>query len=286
MEKVKLLTAMVIVGTLGIFVTYIPFSSSVIACARSVLGTMFILIVMGISRKKLDWDTVKENAVFLLLSGIALGFNWILLFEAYKYTTVAIATLCYYMAPVFVIILSPIVLKEKLTVKKYICTVGAVLGAVLISGVLGGSIHGGRGIFLGLCAAMLYCMIVLLNKKITGMEGLDRTLCQLGISAVVMITYVLMTEDVSALTFTGRSVVMLLIIGIVHTGIVYMFFFSAVGSLPAQTSSVISYVDPVVAIILSALMLHQPMTMVQIAGTILILGSTLIGEISPEKGEE
>lgn len=285
MEKIKLLIAMTIVGTIGIFVNYIPYSSSVIACARSVLGTLFIVAVMAISRKKMHWDVIKTNAIVLLLSGTALGFNWILLFEAYKYTTVAIATLCYYMAPVFVIILSPIVLKEKLTAKKYMCTAGAVLGAVLISGVLGGSIQGGKGIFFGLCAAMLYCSIIILNKKIVGMEGLERTLCQLGISAVVMIAYVLLTEDVAALEFTASSVVLLLVVGIIHTGIVYMFFFSAVGSLPAQTSSVLSYVDPVVAIILSAIILHQSMTLMQIAGMVLILGSALIGELSPGKSE-
>ncbi|MGI6094833.1 MAG: DMT family transporter [Lachnospiraceae bacterium] len=283
MEKIKLLTAMAIVGTIGIFVNEIPLSSAVIACARSVLGTAFIAVVMVFSHKKLHWDAIKENGLLLLLSGAALGFNWILLFEAYKYTTVAIATLCYYMAPVFVIILSPVVLKEKLTWRKCICTAGAVFGAVMISGALGGSMQGGRGIFLGLCAATLYCFIILMNKSLHDIEGLERTLCQLGVSAVVMVLYTMMTVDIRALEFTRHSVVLLLVVGIIHTGIVYMFFFSAVGKLPAQTSSVLSYIDPIVAVLLSAVLLHQSMTIMQIMGMVLILGSTLMSELLPEK---
>ena len=274
---------MVIVGTIGLFTTNIALPSSAIACARAVLGSLFILCVMLVMRKRPNLAAIKRNALVLLLSGGALGFNWILLFEAYKYTTVAVATLCYYMAPIFVILVSPFVLKERLTPKKLLCTVGAVIGAVLISGLFAEGGANLRGVAFGLCAALLYASIVLLNKKLVGIDGLERTLCQLGISAVVMTVYTLLTENFAASDFDTKTILLLLILGIVHTGIVYMLFFSAIGKLPAQTSSVLSYVDPVTAVICSALFLLQPMEWYQIIGTVLILGCSLAGELLPSK---
>lgn len=270
---------MVIVGTIGLFTTAVPLPSSAIACTRAVLGSLFILLVMLIIRRRPSLSAIKRNLPVLLISGTALGFNWILLFEAYKHTTVAVATLCYYMAPIFVILASPVVLKERLTLQKLLCTAGAVMGAVLISGVFSEGGANVKGVSLGLCAAVLYASIVVLNKKLVGIEGLDRTLCQLGISAVVMTVYTLLTEDVLSFDLTAKTAVILLILGIVHTGIVYMLFFSAIGKLPAQTSSVLSYVDPVTAVVCSAVFLSQPMDAFRIVGTLLILGCSLAGGI-------
>ncbi|MBQ3100547.1 MAG: EamA family transporter, partial [Clostridia bacterium] len=135
MEKIKLIISMVIVGTIGLFTTAVALPSSAIACARALLGSVFILFVMLVLRKRPDPSAIKRNLPVLLVSGCALGFNWVLLFEAYKHTTVAVATLCYYMAPIFVILVSPLVLRERLTLQKLCCTAGAVVGAVLISGV-------------------------------------------------------------------------------------------------------------------------------------------------------
>lgn len=274
---------MVIVGTIGIFTTAVALPSSVIAAARALLGSGFITLVMLVTRKKADLSAIKRNLPVLLLSGTALGFNWILLFEAYKYTTVAVATLCYYMAPIFVILVSPFALREKLTVQKLCCTVGAVVGAVLISGIFSEGGANVRGVAFGLSAALLYASIVVLNKKLVGIEGLERTLCQLGISAVVMTVYTLLTENVAAMEFDLKTVMILLLLGIVHTGVVYLLFFSAIGKLPAQTSSVLSYVDPVTAVICSALFLSQPIDLFQVVGTVLILGCSLAGELLPAK---
>ncbi len=272
---------MLIFGTIGIFVQYVPLSSALIACVRAVIGTIFLAAVMFIGRKRPDMAAIRKNLRYLLPAGVALGFNWIMLFEAYRYTTVAVATLCYYMAPVFVIVLSPLVLKEKLTPGRIACTLIAVAGAALISGVsaMAGSLH---GVMLGLSAAVLYCSIVLLNKFVRDLSALETTFCQLAISAAVMLAYVLANGDLAALSglaLTPRVVLMALILGVVHTGVAYFLYFSSVGHMPMQTAAVLSYVDPVSAIILSALLLSQPMTLLQIFGAVLILGSALANEV-------
>lgn len=279
MEKIKIIIAMLIVGSIGIFVSNIPLPSSVIACSRAVIGSIFLMLVSLIRKTKINWNVVKNNWIYLLISGGALGFNWIFLFEAYKYTSVAIATLCYYMAPVFVILISPFILKEKLTMFKLGCTITAIIGAVLISGVIGSSGQDLRGIGFGLIAALLYAGIIIVNKFIKGLSGVETTFCQLAISAIIMIPYVIFTEDIGFDYVSATTIILLLIVGVVHTGIVYILFFSAINKLPAQTSAILSYIDPVTAILLSALFLRQAMGAVQIIGTVLILGSAMFNNI-------
>lgn len=278
MEKLKMIAAMAIFGTIGIVVQCIPLPSAVLACARAIIGACFIGIVPLLLRRRPNLTAIRRNASKLFLSGAFLGLNWIFLFEAYRHTTVAVATLCYYMAPVFVILLSPVVLKVKLTPMQIGSTFTAVLGAVLISGVLGQAGGIERGVWYGLTAAFFYCSVILINQFIHGMTAFDTTLCQLSAAAVVMLPYVWLTTPPHHITWQAGTIALVLFVGIVHTGITYLLFFSAVGNLPAQTTAVFSYIDPVTAIILSALVLHQPLTGIQIVGAVLILGATLLNE--------
>ena len=286
MEKFKLIFAMLIVGSIGIFVHFIAMPSAVVAAARAIIGTLFLLLTIISKRTAIQWKFVKQNAIYLIISGAAIGFNWIFLFEAYQFTTVAVATLCYYMAPAFVILLAPIVLKEKLTPLNILCTLFALLGAVLISGVLGGSGANLTGVFYGLLAAVLYASIMILNKKMKGLSGLELTFFQLTVATCVMLPYVLITEDLVNLLWTPQSMSLLLIVGIIHTGLVYQLFFSAMNQLPAQTSSLLSYIDPITAIFLSAWLLQEKLSPIQVMGTVLILGSALVNELLANRSKK
>ncbi len=283
MEKLKLIIAMLIVGSIGIFVHYIPISSTLIATARALIGTIFLFILILLQKKAINWKKVRENSLYLLVSGAFIGFNWIFLFEAYQYTSIAIATLCYYMAPAFVILLAPFVLKEKISGFNLLCTGFAILGAVLISGVLSGGESRLLGIGYGLVAALLYASIMILNKKTKGLSGLELTFFQLLAAAAVMLPYALLTEDISSVSWTSQIIGLLIFVGIVHTGLVYQLFFSAMNKLPTQTSSLLSYIDPITAIFLSAIILNQTLTLIQVLGTLLILGSAISNEFFTQK---
>ena len=159
----QMAASMAIFGTVGIFIKKLPFPSAVIALGRGIVGSIFLLLTAVLAKKPLDTDAIKKNLKLLLLSGVAIAVNWILLFESYKYIPVSTATLCYYLSPVFVILASPIVLKEKLTGTKLACVGAALLGMVLISGVLQGGGESGTqftGILLGCGAAALYATVV------------------------------------------------------------------------------------------------------------------------------
>lgn len=277
----RYILSMIIFGTIGIIRNYLPYPSSFVAWVRAFVGMLFLVtFLVFFQKKKLDFSGMKGHTVPLVLSGIFLGFNWILLFESYRYTSVAIGTLCYYMAPVFMIILSPYLFQESINLRKILCILASVCGMVIISGIFQEGFSGAgewRGILFGLSAAVLYAAIVILNKK-TGncLPGYEKTILQLGISSVALIPYILMTETVSTFTFSGKTVILLLIVGILHTGIAYALYFGNIPNIQAQQAALFSYIDPVIAIILSAAILHEPMTPLNVLGSILILGGALL----------
>lgn len=281
--KLKLIVSMLIFGTIGIFVRYIGLPSSVIAVCRGYVGMLFLAVVLLVQRKKPDLKAIRDNLVLLVVSGGLIGMNWIALFEAYNYTTVTTATLCYYLAPVFVTLASPFVLGEKLTTKKLLCVAVALFGMVFVSGVLEGGISGLRGILYGVTAAVLYASVILLNKRMRPIPAFDKTLIQLGMAATVALPYVLGTVDMGQLAPAPLALVLLLVVGVIHTGVAYTMYFSSMSEIPAQTVALFSYIDPVSAIFLSAIFLKEPLTLFGCIGAVLVLGSTLVSELPERK---
>lgn len=276
----KLTLSMIIFGTIGIFRRLIPLSSGLVAMSRGLIGVLFLLLVMRLRGDGMDRAAVRRKLPLLCLSGAAIGVNWILLFEAYNYTRVATATLCYYLAPMFVILASPLVLREKLTLRKLACVSAALLGMVFVSGVLEASGGAGlKGVLLGLGAAVLYASVVLMNKQLGDVPAYDRTIVQLGSSAAVLLPYVLLVEEVSIEAFTPGVIALLLVVGIVHTGIAYALYFGSLMQLKAQTAAILSYIDPVVAVLLSALVLREHMSLLSGLGAVLVLGAAVISEL-------
>ena len=276
-----MIAAMTIFGTIGIFRYFIPFSSGFVALARAALGAAVLLLVMLWQKKRPDFVAIKKNWLSLTFSGVLLGFNWVLLFEAYKYTTVAIATLSYYMAPIILLLVAPIFLGERLTAKKGACIAAAFVGMVLVSGVLDGGEFSAQsliGVLLGLAAAVFYATIVIVNKKTGEVAAFDKTVMQFGVSVVVLLVYVLLSGGMPTVAPTLPQLLLLLTVGIVHTGIAYLLYFGTVPKLPAQTVALLGYIDPALAVLLSAWLLQQPLTLLGGVGAVLILGAAIVGE--------
>ena len=282
--RLALITSMTVFGTIGLFRRWIPLASSFLAMARGGGGALFLLLVMLLRGKKPDRAAIRRNLLLLIVSGAAIGFNWILLFEAYNYTSVATATLCYYFAPFFTILLTPVFLREPMHARP-LCVVAALLGMVFVSGVLelsGGGANELRGVLFGLGAAVLYAAVVLMNKRLGPIDAYDKTVIQLFAAAVVLLPYVLLTGAARQLSFTPLTILLLAVVCILHTGVSYALYFGSFAHLPAQTIALFSYIDPVVAVLLSALLLHEPMTPLMAVGAVLILGAAVWSEL-PEK---
>ena len=282
--RFMMILSMAIFGTLGLFVRNINVASGELALYRAVMAALFLTTVFLITKRRIEWTKIRKEVPILIASGVAVGINWILLFEAYKYTTISLATLSYYFAPVLVTAICPFLFKEKLTPKQIICFVMSTLGIVLITGIGGADGQNNLvGIMFGLGAAVFYASVILLNKFIKDVGGMDRTLLQFIAAILVLLPYVASTSGFSlgGLDTLGWSC--LLVVGLVHTGITYTMYFSSLKDLPGQKVAILSYIDPLVAIAISVLVLGEAMTVTQMIGGALILGFTLWNELTPTK---
>ena len=279
------ISSMLVFGTIGVFRRYIPLSSAFLAFARGILGGLFLLVFMRVRKKGAGANLPPGVLARLVATGAMIGINWILLFEAYNHTTVAVATLCYYMEPTIVMLLSPLLFKERLTGKKALCAAVSIVGMALVSGVIGGGGQGGsvRGVLFGLGAAVFYSAVVIMNKKTPGIDAYQRTTVLLLSAGLVMVPYLLLTGGFGGAGFTASSVALLLIVGIVHTGVAYALYFGGMEGLKVQTIAVFSYIDPVSALLFSALLLREPLSLLNILGAVMIIGSAMVSEIKATK---
>lgn len=276
----KNITAMLVFGSIGLFVRNIEIASSQIALVRGFIGAFVLFIAMICLHKTFNRQALIKNLRYLLIAGIAIGLNWIFLFQAYNYTTIATATLTYYLAPTFVVLLSPFVLKESLSTFKIICVVLSLLGMALVAGIFNDNQSGTNdfiGAIYGTCAALFYAIVILANKFFRNIAALDSSIAQLLLASIILLPYVIYQDN--SWSMSGFSLLSLLILGVIHTGIAYLLYFSSLQTLPAQKVAIFSYLDPVTAIILSTVLLAEPMSISQWIGAILILGSLLVSEL-------
>lgn len=280
LPRVQLLLSMLVFGTIAVFVSNVPLRSAEVALYRAVLALVLIGAVLLFTKTNPVRGVTRYDLLLLLLSGAAMGFNWILLFEAYRYTTVSVATLAYYFAPVLVTVLCPFLFRERMGAKQILCFVCSTLGVCLIVGVsfAGGGNHP-VGVLLGLGAAVLYATVILLNKYIKGVTGISRTFLQFLAAALVLTPYVALTGGFRLHTLDVKGWGFLLTIGLIHSGVAYCLYFSALRHLPGQEAAILSYIDPLVAVVLSVSVLHQSIGVAQIVGGVLILGFSLLNEI-------
>ena len=283
--RLKIIFSMAFFGTIAIFVKNIPLPTGEIALFRAIIASVAIITYKLAIGKKILFSQIKKDLPILFVSGVAMGFNWILLFQAYNYTTVSIATLSYYFAPVIVMITCPILFREKLTIKQAMCFVMATIGLIMVIGVGGmdKSSNNLIGIGFGLGAAALYATVVILNKFIKNITGIDRTLIQFVAAIIVITPYVCATTGIHLGSVDNIGIINLLILGLVHTGICYCLYFSSLKDLTGQEVAILSYIDPLIAIIVSVTILGESITLVQITGGMMILGFTLLNEIKPKR---
>ena len=281
-DAFRYVISVVLYGTIGLFLRYVGVPSEIVALCRGAMGSLFIYGYLRLKGQRLDAGAIRSNLSLLILSGISLGLNWIFLFAAYMHTSVAIASLCNYMAPMIVILLAPIVLREKLNLRRLPCVAAALVGIVLVSHPWDAATGSAAGVIYGLTAAACFVVIVICNRKMRSIPSLDRSVIQLALSALTILPYALIKNKGASLVWDTRSVLIILMLGIVHTGIAYIFYFRGMSSLPVQTFAILGYLEPAVSVICSALFLNEAMGAAGWIGTVMIIGAAVVSEIIPD----
>lgn len=284
--KIELASAFLIWGTVGIFVKFIPLNSGIVAFDRSIVGLLFLLLVKLVTKSKVDFSAMKGSFLTLCINGALLGLNWILLFESYNYTSVATSTICYNLGPMFVVLVSPLVFRERLTILKLVCVLMSLLGVVCVSGVFDSGAVVSRdliGVLLGVAAAVVYAITVIINKQVDKIEPMDKAITQFASSSVVMLLYSFFITKPNELQFDVTTIILLIVVGVLHTGIAYTVYFKSLPNVTSQNVAIFAYIDPVVAVVLSALILHERLTVFTVVGAILVISSAVFSEICDNK---
>ena len=283
--RLQLIFTMLLFGTIGTLSRFIDMPSSVIALGRAFFSVLTIILILALRRQKLDWYDIKRNIGWLTLSSVFMCCNWVCQFEAFKYTTIAVSTLCYYMQPVFYILAAAIVIKEKLSPRKLVCVAVAFCGMIFVSGVLQTGFHISelKGVLFGIAGGFFYAMVVLINKYMKDISPVNTTIMQMALVSLIMLPYSAATGGLAAARVTTVGIICLIVLGALHTGIAYIIYFDAVNKLSAQTVGILSYIDPVEAVLLSAFFLKEPLTIWTIIGAVMILGATAVSELKTDK---
>lgn len=284
-ERLGYIAAVILYGTIGMCLRWVGVPSEIVAMYRGAIGSLFICIWLRLRGGRPDLEAVRRNLKWLVIAGVSLGLNWIFLFAAYDRTSVAVASLCNYMAPVTVILIAPLVLREKPDMRKIPCVAAAFAGIILVSGVWNGSVGSVSGVIMGLLAAACFVVIVICNRKLRDIPALDKSIVQLAISAVTIMPYVLIHNRGRVITADARSVLIILMLGLVHTGIAYVMYFGGMGSLPVQTVAILGYLEPVVSVLCSALFLHEPLDAAGWVGAALIIGAAVVSECMGDRSQ-
>ncbi len=276
--------AMLIFGSNGVFASMLEMSGAQLVLLRTLIGGAVLLIIILISRSRTPKEVLLREKWRLLFAGVCLGANWALLFEAYNLMNVSLATLTYYTAPVLVLVLAPLVLKERQNGLAYLGMAVVIVGMLLVVGTDFG--EGGvsaTGLIVGLGSAVFYAMLMLVNKQITGVSGLNLTFIEIVIAAVILLPYVFGTSGGVPLPTDARGIFALLFLCTVNTGFACWLYFSSMNRLPAKAVALMGYFDPVSALIFSAVFLDERLSGVQLAGAVLVLAGALVGQFRPRR---
>ena len=278
-----MILAMAIFGTIGVMTHYIDMPPTMIVLIRGSVGTLSLMILVMIIRYRLDLESIGANLFVLAASGVCLGLNWVFLFEAYKTIEVSTATLCNYLTPAFVLLVSPIFLGERFTVMKGAVVAVALIGLAMVSGVFETGITGASdlsGIGVGVLAAVFYTGMIILNKFLRGIGSYERTIVQLAVGTLVVLIYCPFTVDMGNIAYDTTSIVLAVIMGVVQTGIAFTLYFGTLRYMDAGNAAILGYVEPLLSITLSVVILGEVLGVIGWIGAALILGSTLVYQMA------
>ena len=279
---IKYLLSLLLFGSNGIVASYISLNSYEIVFTRTLIGSVFLIVVFFFSKEKLQFWTNKKHFGVLILSGFAMGASWMFLYEAYSQIGVGVATLVYYFGPVIVLLFSPLLFRERMSLAKILGFSAALLGMVFVNGVSLLQSGLSQGILFGILSALTYALMVIFNKKSKSITGLENSMLQLCASLFIVALFTLLKQG-GTISFTPHSIFPILLLGVVNTGIGCYLYFSSIQQLRAQTVAIFGYLEPLSALAFSALLLHERLTIIQILGAVLILGGAIFGEFFRKK---
>lgn len=274
---IKYISSLLLFGSNGIVASFIPMSSYEIVLLRTMIGSLLLIAIFFLSKSKFTFYQHKKQFAFLFASGIAMGASWMFQYEGYQQVGISITSLCYYCGPVIIMVLSPIIFKEKITWVKMVGLLSIIFGIFLVNGQELESSGNLWGIFCGVMTAVMYDFMIILNKQAKNITGLENAMFQLFVSFLTTAVFVGMKQGY-AMHIEKASIVPIFILGLINTGVGCYLYFSSIGNLPAQTVAICDYLEPLSAIVCSIIILKEVMVSIQVVGAVFIISGAIFGE--------
>ena len=278
----KYIAALLLFGSNGIVAGKIALDSYEIVFTRTLIGSLFLILIFLFSKQKTQFWKNRRHSLYLVISGVAMGTSWLFLYEAYAQVGVSIASLAYYCGPVIVMILSPLIFREKMTRAKALGFLTVLTGLLFVSGQALAQGRTAWGLIFGVISAVMYAFMVIFNKKAASITGLENAMWQLLVSFITVAIFAGLKQGL-AVAITPGDLAPILLLGIVNTGIGCYFYFSSIGQLPAQTVAILGYLEPLSALLFSAALLGERLSPLQVVGAALILGGAAFGELAGQR---
>ena len=275
----------ILFGINGIVASYIHLASSEIVLFRTWIGGIFLVLLFGLGKYRFTFYQYKKECAFIGIAGLAMGASWMFLYEAYQQVGVSIATLTYYSGPILVMALAPVVYKERITWKKLVGFAAVVLGLLWIVGGDNWDIrYNTWGLVCGFSAAAMYAVMVLFNKRAVHIRGMENTILQLAAAGVLVSVFVGVRVGWPEVQ-REEEWIPFLVLGVINTGIGCYFYFSSIGNLPVQTVAVCGYLEPLFAVLFSALFLGERLAGIQLLGVAFMIAGAVYSEVwgAPQK---
>lgn len=282
-----ILLASFIWGTLPIILKQINGASHVIVFYRVFFAFLAISLLFLVRGKTALLKVPNRRTVIIMMQqGVLLGINWMLFIGAFQYAKVATVELLCYAGPLLVTILAPFVLHEKLKPTIFIPLGFSFVGLLIILVPHGVNFDQSEllGASMASLSAFTYAALTLRNKKVLP-----------SVKTTVFVWYEYLAASLFLLPFalystaigngpTGAvSFFWLVTIGVVHTGFTGLLFFAGLRRLRADQSAILTYMEPVSAIVLAALLLREPLTLPTIIGGLMVVvGGTLVARMDAQ----
>lgn len=277
-DYIKYIIALLLFGSNGIVASYISLNSNEIVLLRTLTGSLFLLLIFLCLHEEVHIRRYPKQFLYIVISGIAMGISWMFLYEAYNQIGVGIASLAYYCGPVIVMLVSPIIFREKVHIPIVLGFISVLIGMICVNSPFISTGGLSFGLFCGIMTAIMYAVMLIFNKKATKIQGLENSLLQLSTSFITVAVFTLISQGI-AISIPQESIFPLIILGVINTGVGCYLYFSSIGGLPVQTVAICGYLEPLSAVVLSAIILGECLSIIQEIGAVLIIGGAAFGEL-------
>lgn len=277
-DYLKYVGSLLLFGSNGIVASAIETDPTPIVYWRTLLGSILLCTIFITKGQHITVHQYPKDTAYMLLSGIATGMSWVFLYESYHITGVGISTVIYYIGPVAIMLLSPLIFKERLSIAKIICLAIVFAGALLLNNTPGETGTNSTGLACAFMSAVCHALMVIFNKKASRTKGLENPVLQVSISFITVAIFLFATEG-SLPIFPMQSALPLMILGLVNTGIGCYLYFSSIGNLRAQSIVMMGYLEPLSALALASLLLGEPINLIQTAGCTMVISGALLAEM-------